>query len=100
MTDPIKYPRLTSIAVPIPAGEAVRAVTASFGVVVPFAALVWLFAVPQTMSAVILVALTLVALGAALVALNTWRNGQATRNISHVLDDAEATAASKPPKRV
>ena len=100
MTEPIKYPRLTSIAVPIQAEQAFHAVTAAFGVIVPFAALVWLFAVPQTMSAVTLVALTLVGLGAALVALNTWRNGQATRNMSHVLDAAEAAAASKTPKGV
>ena len=63
-----------------------RSITATFGVVVPFAALIWLFAVPQTMSVVTLVALTLVTLGAALVAFNTWRNGQATRNIGHVLE--------------
>jgi len=100
MTDPIKYPRLTSTAVPIQTEQAFHTVTAAFGVIVPFAALVWLFAVPQTMSAVTLVALTLVSLGAALVALNTWRNGLATRNISRVLDDAEAAAASRTSKRV
>ena len=67
---------------------------------VPFAAVVWLFAVPQTMSiCVTLVAMTLVTLAAALVAFNTWQNGQATRNIGHVLNDAEAAAASAAPKR-
>jgi hypothetical protein len=114
MPKPTRYPRLTSIAVPVQAGSAsfsdgvfmmnrffeFRSITATFGVVVPFAALVWLFAVPQTMSLVSLVALTLVALGAALVAVNTWRNGQATRHIGHVLNDVEAAAASKAPKRV
>ena len=65
----------------------------------PFAALAWLFAVPQMMSMVTLVAMILVTLAAALVGFNTWQNGQATRNIGHVLNDAEAAAASAAPKR-
>src|SRR5215210_3611957 len=113
MPNRTKSPRLTSIAVPIQVGPSgvsdgfftnpyveFRSITATFGVVVPFAALVWLFAVPGTVSAVTMVALTLVAMGAALVALNTWRHGQPTRNIGHVLSDTEAAAAFKAPKRV
>ena len=113
MPNPTRYPHLTSVAVPIQAGPAsfsdgvfmmnrffeLRSITAAFGIVVPFAALVWLFAVPRTMSIVTLVALTLVTIAAALVAFNTWHNGQATRNIGHVLNDAEAAAAAAAPKR-
>lgn len=113
MPYPTAYPRLTSVALPIQAGPVpfsdgvfmmnrffeLRSVVAAFGVVVPFAAVIWLFAVPQTMSLVTLVAMTLVTLAAALVAFNTWQNGQATRNIGHVLNDAEAAAASAAPKR-
>ena len=113
MPRPNTYPRLTSVAIPIQAWPVsfsdgvsmtnryaqLRSVTAAFGVVVPFAAVIWLFAVPHSMSMVTLVAMTLVTLAAALVAFNTWQNGQATRNIGHVLNDAEAAAASAAPKR-
>jgi hypothetical protein len=74
-----------------------KSTVATFGVVVPFAALVWLFAVPRTMSAVTFAALTLLALGAAFVALNTWRDGQPTRNIDHVLNDAETSSGESNP---
>ena len=113
MPYPTRYPRLTAITVPIQAAPEsfsdgvlmmnrffeFRAVTATFGMVVPFAAVLWLFAVSPRMSLVTLVALTLITLGAALVAFNTWRNGQPTRNVGHVLNDAEAAAASQAPKR-
>ena len=113
MPYPTTYPRLTSVALPIQAGPLplsggvfmmnkffeYRALTATFAVVVPFAALAWLFAVPHMMSMVTLVAMILVTLGAALVGFNTWQNGQATRNVGHVLNDAEAAAASAAPKR-
>lgn len=113
MPRPTSYPRLTSVAIPIQAWPVsfsdgvpmmnrtaqLRSVAAAFGVVVPFAAVIWLFAVPQSMSIVTLVAMTLVTLAAALVAFNTWQNGQSTRNIGHVLNDAEAAAASAAPKR-
>ena len=71
-----------------------QSATAGFAIVVPFAALVWLFAVPQSISTVTFVAVALLAMGAAVVAVNTWRNGQATRHIGHVLNDAEAAAAA------
>ena len=113
MPYPTTYPRLTSVALPIQAGPVsfpdgvfmmnrffeFRALTATFAVVVPFAALAWLFAVPQMMSMVTLVAMVLVTLAAALVGFNTWQNGQSTRNVGHVLNDAEAAAASAAPKR-
>ena len=112
MPRPNTYPRLTSVAIPIQAWPVsfsdgasmtsrtqLRSVTAALGVVVPFAAVIWLFAVPHSMSMVTHVAMTLVTLAAALVAFNTWQNGQATRNIGHVLNDAEAAAASAAPKR-
>ena len=67
---------------------------AGFAITVPFTALVWLFAVPHALSAVSFVAVTLVAVGAAVVAVIAWRNGQPTRQIGHVLNDAEAAAAS------
>ena len=69
---------------------------AGFTIALPFAATVWLFVVPQTMSSVTFVALALVAMGCALVAVNTWRNGQATGTIGHVLRHAEATVAIPP----
>ena len=69
---------------------------AGFTIALPFAATVWLFVVPQTVSAVTFVALALVAMGCALVAVNTWRNGQATGTIGHVLRHAEATVAPSP----
>ena len=72
-----------------------KSISATFGVVLPFAALVWFFAVPEALSAVSFVALTLVAVSAALVAVNTWRNGQPTRNMDHVLYQAESPV--KPP---
>ena len=43
--------------------------------------------------------MVLVTLAAALVGFNTWQNGQSTRNVGHVLNDAEAAAASAAPKR-
>lgn len=64
-----------------------------FTIALPFAATVWLFAVPPTMSSVTFVALALVAMGCALVAVNTWRNGQAAETMGHVLQRAEAMAA-------
>ena len=67
-----------------------KATIATFAVAVPFAALVWLMAVPATIGGVTFVALALIALGGALIAVNTWRNGQATRNIDHLLNDTEA----------
>lgn len=69
---------------------------AAFTIAVPFTATVWLFAVPHTMSAVTFVGLALLAMGAALVAVNTWSNGQATGTIGHVLNRAEATTALPP----
>ena len=42
-----------------------------------------------------LLALSFLAIGAAYVGFNTWRNAQATRNIDHVLNDAEAKAKNE-----
>ena len=87
MPFPSKSPRLRSAVVPLDARAALHpGTTAAFAVAVPFAALLWLFAMPGTMSVVMSVALALVAMGAALVAVNTWRNGQATGHLGHVLN--------------
>lgn len=100
---PIHTPRLKSVAVPFDTEPLYldgvfimknrvfeyKAIIAMFAIAVPFSALVWLLAVPQMLSPVTFVALMLVAMGAALVGLNTWRNGQATRHIGHVLNDTE-----------
>ena len=61
-------------------------------VTVPMASTLWLIGVPGLMSPVTFTAVSLIAFGAAYVAFNTWRNGQATENIGHVLRRAEATA--------
>ena len=58
-------------------------------VTLPLAAVVWVMAVPGMMSGVTFSAVAMVAAGAAFVAFNTWRNGRATENISHVLRRAE-----------
>ena len=61
-------------------------------VTIPVASLLFLWGVPGVLSPVTFAALCLVAFGGAYVALNTWRNGQATENIGHVLQRAEAVA--------
>ena len=65
---------------------------AAGAITIPFAAIVWLIMVPGAMSWMTFAALTSVALGGAFVALNTWRNSQATRSIAHVLNDEETKA--------
>ena len=63
---------------------------ATGAVMVPIASVVWLTTVPAMMSAATFTAVSLVGIGAAYVALNTWRNGQATENVASVLQRAEA----------
>jgi hypothetical protein len=100
---PIHTPRLKSVAVPFDTEPLYldgvflmknrffeyKAVLAMFAIAVPFSVLAWLFVVPQRVSPVTFVAIVLVAMGAALVGVNSWRNGQATRHIGHVINDTE-----------
>jgi hypothetical protein len=69
-----------------------QTVLAASVVTVPMASVAWLMAVPAVVSPVTFAAISIVAFGAAYVGFNTWRNGQATENIGHVLLRTEATA--------
>ena len=101
---PIHTPVLKSVAIPLEAGPLYfdgvvvknrffeyKATVGTFAVAVPFTALAWLMAVPDAVTPVTFVAVTLVSMGAALVGVNTWRNGQATRHIGHVINETEKT---------
>ena len=68
-----------------------QTILAASVVTVPMALVAWLMAVPAMMSPVTFAATLIVAFGAAYVGFNTWRNGQATENIGHVLQRTEAT---------
>ena len=59
---------------------------------VPLIAVIYAAAVPMWTSSVTFIILTLVAMGATAVILNTWRNAQPTENIGHVLRRAEVAA--------
>ena len=56
----------------------------------PVTGLLGLMLVPGTMSGLTFFALAAAIMGTGLVAMNTWRNGQPTRSVAHVLNDAEA----------
>lgn len=64
---------------------------AGLAIAVPFAATVWLFTVPHSLSAVTFAALALLTVGAVKVALDTWLNGYATGGIGQLLPANEAT---------
>lgn len=55
---------------------------------------VWLFAVPGLLSYSTFAFLAVIVLGAAGVALMTWRNAQATEGVAQILHTAETTPAS------
>ena len=69
-----------------------RAAGAAAVVTLPIASMVWLVAVPGVISGATFAAISLLAVGGAYVGFNTWRNGQATEHIGHVLQRAEASA--------
>ena len=64
----------------------------AFALVIPVCLALWLLAVPATMSLATFAMVIMVMLGGTIVALNTWSNGRATRNIAHVLNDVEKSA--------
>jgi hypothetical protein len=61
-------------------------------ITLPMVSTLWLLAVPGIMSPMTFAVVSLLAVAGAYVAFNTWRNGQATENIGHVLQRAEAGA--------
>jgi hypothetical protein len=63
---------------------------ATAAAVLPVASGVWLLAVPGMMSTMTFAAMSLISVGAGYVAFNTWRNGQPTENIGHVLQRTDA----------
>jgi len=69
---------------------------------IPVVALAWLFMVPATMSLSTFSVAAALAVGAGAIGLRTWRSGQATGTIGHVINDVEAgrkaerDAASRP----
>lgn len=107
----IRSPERRIPAVPLHAGTALhsegvfmnyrgfefRSTAAAFGMAVPFTAVLWLFAAPNAITPMTLIVVTLLAMGAATVTALTWRNGQATRSIGHVLHDEAALPATKRP---
>jgi hypothetical protein len=62
--------------------------TAACAVTLPLAGAIWLIGIPA-MSLATLGALGAVVLGSTYVAINTWRNAEATRSIAHVINDTE-----------
>ena len=63
---------------------------ATGAIMLPMASVVWLTTVPGMMSATTFTAVSLIGIGAAYVALNTFRNSQATETVASVLQRAEA----------
>ena len=57
---------------------------------IPVVAIAWLVMVPATMSVGTFSATAAIAIAAGAVGLRTWRSGQATGTIGHVINDAEA----------
>ncbi len=69
-----------------------KATLTGFAFVIPICLGLWLLAVPTTMSLGTFAMVISVMLGGSIVALATWNNGRATRNIAHVLNDVEKTS--------
>jgi hypothetical protein len=67
-----------------------HSVAAAATLAIPAVAIGWLVMVPATMSAGTFATTAVLAVGAGAIALRTWRSGQATRTIGHVLNDVEA----------
>jgi hypothetical protein len=63
---------------------------------IPVVAIAWLLMVPATMSLGTFSAAAALAIGAGAVGLRTWRGGQATGTIGHVINDAEAGRKPEP----
>jgi membrane protein implicated in regulation of membrane protease activity len=57
---------------------------------VPVVAIAWLLMVPATVSMATFSAAAAIAIAAGAIGLRTWRSGQATGTIGHVIHDAEA----------
>jgi hypothetical protein len=70
-----------------------QAGVAAFALTLPMSSIAWLVAVPGLMSPVTFTAVSFIALGAAYVGLNTWRNSLATEHIGHVLNRTEGAGA-------
>ena len=63
----------------------------------PLAAIVWLMAVPNTLSFQTFAVMAVLTISVGAVGFNSWRNGQATGTVGHILYNAEAAGAAKKP---
>jgi hypothetical protein len=65
-------------------------------VMLSLAAIVWLMAVPNTMSFQTFAVMAVLTMSVGAVAFNSWRNGQATANVGHILYTTETATVAAP----